>query len=220
MTTVRLLCCRAQSRIPLYNSSIFEKLCSDFFIRSCHTWLLDSPLPLRSTRDESKGVMVRAVKSEASMVTVITRPMSLNIIPVNPFMKMRGTKMATVVSEEAVIAIPTSEEAKTEASLGLSPASTCLVILSSTTMALSTTNPIAMIKLEREIIFIVRPNTYIKIKDIMMEKGMVRTMIRLVVLLRRKKRTTAITVNRAHKRVLERFLMEIMMSREASMLMA
>ena len=116
--------------------------------------------------------------------------------------------------------IPTSDEAKIAASLGLSPASTCLVMLSSTTMALSTTSPMAMIKLERETILMVSPKRYIKIKDMIMEKGIVRTMIRLVVLLRRKKRTTAVTVNRAHQRVLERFLMEVMMSREASMLMA
>jgi len=66
---------------------------------------------------------IRAVAREARRARIITKAICLNIIPTTPLIKIRGRKIATVVRQEAMTALPTSEEPKMAASEGLSPSS-------------------------------------------------------------------------------------------------
>ncbi|MPM73650.1 hypothetical protein SDC9_120632 [bioreactor metagenome] len=70
----------------------------------------------------------------------------LNMIPTIPPMKSIGRKTTSVVAVEAAIAIPISEAPKIAACLSFDPFSICWVMFSNTTMALSTTIPIAITK--------------------------------------------------------------------------
>ena len=79
------------------------------------------------------------------------------MIPASPLTKVIGRNTARVVSEEATTAIATSLVAYTAACLGLLPLSIWVVMFSSTTIAASTTIPIAMERELIEIIFKVLP---------------------------------------------------------------
>ena len=71
-----------------------------------------------------------------------------------------GRNTATMVRVEAITDSCTSWVACTAASLGFEPHSICVVMFSNTTMASSTTIPIAMVKDDIEMIFSVLPVAY------------------------------------------------------------
>ncbi len=98
-----------------------------------------------------------AVKSEARSATVTIIASSLNIMPTTPGIKSIGRKTTTVVKVEAPIAKNISCVPEIEASCGCSPLSKCRETLSTTTIALSTTMPIAIVREERLIVFMVLP---------------------------------------------------------------
>ena len=71
------------------------------------------------------GVRVKAENREAAKTIMTTNPNSLNMIPVSPFTKMIGKKIAIVVKVEAITAVPTSPAPKIEASFLDSPPEWC-----------------------------------------------------------------------------------------------
>ena len=81
---------------------------------------------------------------------VIIQPSSLNMMPIIPGIMVRGTKTATRTSVVAMTEVHTSLVAQMAASRGDSPRSMCLVIFSSTTMASSTTIPMATVREAKE----------------------------------------------------------------------
>ncbi|MPN23422.1 hypothetical protein SDC9_170810 [bioreactor metagenome] len=81
------------------------------------------------------------------------------MIPAKPVTMVNGKNTAMMVRVDAMIATATSFVAYMAASLGLLPLSMCVVIFSSTTMASSTTIPMAIESELREIIFNVFPET-------------------------------------------------------------
>ena len=70
-------------------------------------------------------------------------------------MKTSGRNTTIVVSVEAAIASPISEAPNMAACFGMAPRSMCCVMFSSTTMALSTTIPIAITSATSEKMLIV-----------------------------------------------------------------
>ncbi len=100
--------------------------------------------------DASIGVSVTAAKSDPASVMDTTKANWSNTMPLSPDTKTSGRKTATVVNVEAMTAVPTSAAPKTAASRGLWPSSMCRVMFSRMTMALSTTMPMAMLRLISE----------------------------------------------------------------------
>ena len=79
------------------------------------------------------------------------------MIPAIPETMVRGRNTHNIVKVEAITEIPPSEVAWTAASLGFSPLSRWVDMFSNTTMASSTTIPIAMESADIEMIFNVFP---------------------------------------------------------------
>ena len=79
------------------------------------------------------------------------------MIPIMPPTMVSGRKTQSMVSVEAITEIPTSAVPWTAASFGFSPRSICDVTFSSTTMASSTTIPMAMASEDMETMFSVLP---------------------------------------------------------------
>ncbi len=117
----------------------------------------------------------------------------LKRIPAIPLTKRRGTKTTTTLRADAATANPTSEAPVTAAVFGSSPPSICRTTFSSTTMASSTTIPIAMARLMREITLKVYPMKWSPIKEAIMDKGIDIVTIRLDRNLRRKRKQTVTT---------------------------
>ena len=78
-------------------------------------------------------------------------------MPAIPETIVSGRNTQSIVRVEAMTEIPTSDVACTAASLGFSPLSKCVDIFSKTTMASSTTIPIAIDNADIEMIFNVFP---------------------------------------------------------------
>jgi len=100
---------------------------------------------------------VSATTSDATRVPVTTSASWPNNAPTNPVTNIRGTKMTTVVSVLAAMADPTSAAPRAAARPGSAPSSRWRVTLSSTTMALSTTMPMATATASSDIVFSVYP---------------------------------------------------------------
>ena len=92
-----------------------------------------------------------------------------------------------VVAVEVTKESPTSPAANMAASFTRTPREICVVMFSSTTIALSTTMPTAMESAERLIMLMVHPMKYMKQKAMISEKGMVRAITSEERMLRRKK---------------------------------
>ena len=90
------------------------------------------------------GTRVRAAVVETIMMMDTIQPSWRNMMPDMPEIMVRGRNTHSMVSVEAITEIPTSAVPCTAASLGFSPRSRCEVTFSRTTMASSTTMPIAM----------------------------------------------------------------------------
>ena len=104
----------------------------------------------RTQRLASMGVSIKAVTSEAIRVMTTTKPSCLKRMPAKPVRNISGTKTTTVVMVEAVMARAISLAPNMAAAPTRLPFSTCRMMFSSTTMALSTTIPEAMARAMRE----------------------------------------------------------------------
>ncbi len=104
--------------------------------------LLSSPIVTRFFDLEVKtGMSVSATKRETRRLKLMVRDMSRKIWPERPGTNRMGTKTATVVRVDAVMAMPTSDAPSIAALTAPSPSSLCLTMFSSTTMELSTSMP-------------------------------------------------------------------------------
>ena len=95
--------------------------------------------------------MAAVVDTQTTMVMI--QPISFIKIPIIPGSIVSGTKTATSTSVVAMTDVHTSLVAQMAASRGFSPRSMCLVIFSSTTMASSTTIPMATVNDASEMMF-------------------------------------------------------------------
>ena len=110
-----------------------------------------------SIRAHIIGTRVSAAVVDTVIMIETIQPSCLNIIPIIPPTIVSGRKTQSIVRVEAMTEIPTSEVPWTAASRGFSPRSICEVTFSSTTMASSTTIPMAMAREDIETMFSVLP---------------------------------------------------------------
>ena len=96
-------------------------------------------------------VIAAVVDTHTTMVTI--QPSSFMKMPIMPGSMVRGTNTATSTSVVAMTDVHTSLVAQMAASRGDSPRSMCLVMFSNTTMASSTTIPIATVREARDMMF-------------------------------------------------------------------
>ena len=115
--------------------------------------------PLRSSCEESMGVRLSAAAVETIITMLMLQPSWRNITPASPGVIVSGRKTASIVSVEAMTEIPTSFVPWMAACLGALPRSMCVVTFSSTTIASSTTIPMAMESEEREMTLSELPET-------------------------------------------------------------
>ena len=101
------------------------------------------------------GAKVLAVNKEAVKVTIIIIAKPPKIIPTTPGINNIGINTTTVVNVDAATERNISEVPKIAASVGRLPRSSLLEILSTITIALSTTIPVAIAKEDRVIVLIV-----------------------------------------------------------------
>jgi len=99
------------------------------------------------------GVSEIAVTVEVQTVIQTIQPNCLNKIPVIPVTNVKGKNTATVTSVVTITEVHTSLVPYFAASRGRLHRSTCFVMFSSTTMASSTTIPMAIESEEREMTF-------------------------------------------------------------------
>ena len=113
--------------------------------------------PLRRKREQSIGTSVRAAVVETIMMMLTIQPSCLNMIPAMPLTIVSGRNTQSIVRVEAMTEMPTSEVARTAASFGFSPRSRWVETFSRTTIASSTTMPIAIESADIEMMFSVLP---------------------------------------------------------------
>ena len=101
------------------------------------------------------GVKVVAVNKEAVKVTIIIIARPPKITPTTPGINNNGINTTTVVKVDADTERNISEVPKIAASEGRLPFSSLLKILSTMTIALSTTIPVAIAKEDKLIVLIV-----------------------------------------------------------------
>ena len=90
------------------------------------------------------GVRVSAATTDTRITMVTLHPSCLNMIPEMPVVMVSGRNTATTVRVAAITARPTSLVPYIAASRGPLPRSRCDVMFSSTTIASSTTIPMAI----------------------------------------------------------------------------
>ena len=100
------------------------------------------------------GVRVSDATSEMSMMIHIIQPSCLKSTPAIPVTIVNGKNTANIVNVDAITDTPTSLVPWIAAFCGLEPRSMCVVTFSSTTMASSTTEPMAILRHESEIMLI------------------------------------------------------------------
>ena len=96
------------------------------------------------------GISDKAAIVDTIMMIHIIQPNCLNNTPAIPLIIVNGKNTASIVRVEATTEIATSFVPCTAALFGLEPRSMCVVMFSSTTMASSTTLPMAILKQESE----------------------------------------------------------------------
>ena len=131
-----------------------------------------SPSCARSSLEHIMGVSVSAISPENKTDAASAMPNSVNNRPVFPPMKDSGKKTETSTRVVAITAKAISRDPSREASNGSSPNSMRRWIFSSTTMASSTTRPMASTRPSSVSTFTENPNTAIGRKDATMETGM------------------------------------------------
>ena len=112
---------------------------------------------ITNMREHIIGTKVKAPVVDTTIMIETIQPNCLNITPVVPLIIVKGRNTANMVSVEAITDSCTSWVACTAASFGLEPRSICVVMFSNTTMASSTTIPMAMVSDDMEMIFSVLP---------------------------------------------------------------
>ena len=123
------------------------------------------------------------------------------MMPAMPVIIVRGINTHSIVSVEAITEIPTSAVPCTAASLGFSPLSRCDVTFSSTTMASSTTIPMAMDRALMEMMLSVLPVAKRYIREASRAIGMDSTTMRVPFRRPRKRNTTSITTRKVMRMV-------------------
>ena len=153
------------------------------------------------------GTRVRAAVVDTIMMMDTIQPSCRNIIPAIPEIMVSGRNTHSMVRVDAITEIPTSAVPCTAASLGFSPRSRCEVTFSSTTMASSTTMPIAMDRALMEMILSVLPVPNRYSKDARRAIGMDSTTMSVPFSRPRKRNTTSITTRKVIRMVSFRELM-------------
>ena len=111
----------------------------------------------RNNCEQSIGVNVKAPTVETIMMILTIHPNCLNKIPAIPVTIVNGKNTANIVRVEAITEIATSFVACTAACFGWLPRSIWVVTFANTTIASSTTIPIAIESELNEIMFNVLP---------------------------------------------------------------
>ena len=106
------------------------------------------------------GVSIKAQISDSTIMMVTIQPNCLNSTPVIPLTSVSGKNTAISVRVDAITDRATSLVPFTAACMGAEPRSMWVVTFSSTTMASSTTIPMAMDNADNETIFSELPVTY------------------------------------------------------------
>ena len=150
-------------------------------------------------RDESIGVRVRATKAEISTDAATPTPNSRKSRPVTPLMKAMGRKTMTRVRLIAITAKAISDVPFRAASRGDSPSSMCRWMFSTTTMASSTTIPMARTRASRVSVLTEKPRAWKAANVPTMETGIAREGMMVARQLRRKRRMTRTTRAKATK---------------------
>ncbi len=108
--------------------------------------------PLLNILDANIGVSVKAAAVDTVIITDIIQPNCWNNTPAKPVIRVIGKNTAKIVNVDAITDRETSPVACIAACLGSLPFSRCEVIFSNTTIASSTTNPIAIERADNDII--------------------------------------------------------------------
>src|SRR5574344_2372012 len=153
------------------------------------------------------------------MMILTIQPSWLKNAPTAPLTMVRGRNTANIVRVEAITDIDTSCVACTAASLGFTFLSICEVMFSNTTIASSTTIPMAMVNALIEMMLRVLPVANRYITEATNEIGIESTMINVALHLPRKMKTTSITMKKVVKMVSFNELMVLTMFSEPSMMM-
>ena len=169
-----------------------------------------------SQREQSIGTKVRAAVVDTIMMIETIQPSWANMMPAMPLIIVSGRNTQSIVSVEAMTEMPTSPVPCTAASLGFSPRAMCVETFSSTTMASSTTMPMAMASADIEMMFRVLPVAYRYISEASRASGMDRTMMKVDFQFPRKRKTTSITTRKVMMMVSMRVRIVLMISREPS----
>ena len=106
------------------------------------------------------GVSASAQMSDSTIMMVTIQPNCLNSTPVIPLTSVSGKNTAISVNVDAITDRATSLVPWTAACMGAEPRSMWVVTFSSTTMASSTTIPMAIDKAESDTMLSVLPVAY------------------------------------------------------------
>ena len=117
------------------------------------------------------GVVVKDTNIDTKMAAVITTANSRNNLPNMPPMNKMGMNTATKEMLMATTVNPMSREPCKHACSKGTPRSRCRVMFSSTTIASSTTKPVAMVKAMRVRLFKLKPMRYITTQVPAKDKG-------------------------------------------------
>ncbi|MCY1529078.1 hypothetical protein D9M68_642060 [compost metagenome] len=139
------------------------------------------------------GESVSATKPETTTAPASASANSANRRPVRPGVKAKGAYTAAKVSVMATMAKPISRAPLIAASNGFMPSSIWRKMFSSTTIASSTTRPMASTMASRVSVLIEKPNRYISAQAPTSDTGMVTMGMMLARRLRRKKKITSTT---------------------------
>ena len=124
------------------------------------TLLIPHIKSIQCPTDRSIGVNERALVVEMVIMIHIIQPNCLKSTPDIPVTIVNGKNTAIIVNVEAITEIATSFVAWIAACFGSDPRSIWVVTFSNTTMASSTTLPIAMERHDKEIMLSEPPVAY------------------------------------------------------------
>ena len=119
------------------------------------------------------GISVNAVTLENATAAAIAKANSVNNRPILPCKNTSGTNTAINTKVVAITAKPTSRAPRYAASKGGSPSSMRREMFSSTTMASSTTKPIARTSANKVSRLIEKPSAYITVNAATKDTGTV-----------------------------------------------
>ena len=155
----------------------------------------------RSSRLASAGLSESALNVEMTTDTAIVSANGAYMRPVSPPMNATGTNTATMIADVPMIGPVTSRMACSVASRAPLPRSMCDITASTTTMASSTTMPIASTRPNIVSVLIVKPSAGKKMNVPIRETGMATSGIRVARAFCRKTNTTSTTSRIASNRV-------------------